>query len=70
MANCGLPATSGFVGEFMVIMGALKSNFWIGFLAATTLITRKTSAKVRGPGERQLMAYPHLLLREAIVYKC
>jgi len=38
MANCGLPATSGFVGEFMVIMGALKHNFWIGFLAATTLI--------------------------------
>jgi NADH-quinone oxidoreductase subunit M len=38
MANCGLPATSGFVGEFMVIMGALKLNFWIGFLAATTLI--------------------------------
>ncbi len=38
MANCGLPATSGFVGEFMVIMGALKQNFWIGFLAATTLI--------------------------------
>ena len=38
MANCGLPATSGFVGEFMVIMGALKHSFWIGFLAATTLI--------------------------------
>ena len=38
MANCGLPATSGFVGEFMVIMGAVKFNFWIGFLAATTLI--------------------------------
>ena len=38
MANCGLPATSGFVGEFMVIMGALKHNFWIGFLAATTLV--------------------------------
>jgi len=38
MANCGLPATSGFVGEFMVIMGALKHNFWIGFLAGTTLI--------------------------------
>jgi NADH-quinone oxidoreductase subunit M len=38
MANSGLPATSGFVGEFMVIMGALKHNFWIGFLAATTLI--------------------------------
>jgi NADH-quinone oxidoreductase subunit M len=38
MANCGLLATSGFVGEFMVIMGATKFNFWIGFLAATTLI--------------------------------
>jgi NADH-quinone oxidoreductase subunit M len=38
MANCGLPATSGFVGEFMVILGALKYSFWIGFLAATTLI--------------------------------
>ncbi|HUX26807.1 MAG TPA: NADH-quinone oxidoreductase subunit M [Burkholderiales bacterium] len=38
MANAGLPATSGFVGEFMVIMGAVKHNFWIGFIAATTLI--------------------------------
>jgi NADH-quinone oxidoreductase subunit M len=38
MANCGLPATSGFVGEFFVILGAVKFNFWIGFLAASTLI--------------------------------
>jgi len=38
MANCGLPATSGFVGEFMVIMGAMKANFWVAFAAATTLI--------------------------------
>ena len=38
MANCGLPATSGFVGEFMVIMGAVQYDFWIGFLAATALI--------------------------------
>jgi NADH-quinone oxidoreductase subunit M len=38
MANCGLPATSGFVGEFMVILGAVKFNFWIGMLAATALI--------------------------------
>ena len=38
MANCGLPATSGFVGEFMVILGAVKANFWIGLLAATALI--------------------------------
>jgi NADH-quinone oxidoreductase subunit M len=39
MANAGLPATSGFVGEFMVIMGAMKANFWLAFVAATTLIT-------------------------------
>ena len=38
MANCGLPATSGFVGEFMVIMGAMKTSFWIAAIAATTLI--------------------------------
>jgi NADH-quinone oxidoreductase subunit M len=38
MANSGLPATSGFVGEFMVILGAVQFNFWIGLLAATALI--------------------------------
>jgi NADH-quinone oxidoreductase subunit M len=38
MANSGLPATSGFVGEFMVIMGAMKANFWLAFFAATTLV--------------------------------
>ena len=38
MANSGLPGTSGFVGEFMVIMGAVKVNFWYAFAAATTLI--------------------------------
>ena len=38
MANAGLPATSGFVGEFMVILGAVQFNFWIGLLAATALI--------------------------------
>lgn len=38
MANCGLPGTSGFVGEFTVIMGAVQYNFWIGLLAATALI--------------------------------
>jgi NADH-quinone oxidoreductase subunit M len=38
MANCGLPATSGFVGEFMVIMGAMKAGFWIAFAAASTLV--------------------------------
>jgi NADH-quinone oxidoreductase subunit M len=38
MANSGLPGTSAFVGEFMVIMGAMKANFWYAFAAATTLI--------------------------------
>jgi NADH-quinone oxidoreductase subunit M len=38
MANSGLPATSGFVGEFFVILGTIKVSFWYAFLAATTLI--------------------------------
>jgi NADH-quinone oxidoreductase subunit M len=38
MANAGLPGTSGFVGEFIVILGAMKVNFWYAFAAATTLI--------------------------------
>jgi NADH-quinone oxidoreductase subunit M len=38
MANSGLPGTSGFVGEFVVIMGTVKANFWYAFLAASTLI--------------------------------
>jgi len=38
MANAGLPATSGFVGEFMVIMGSMKAGFWLAFAAATTLV--------------------------------
>ncbi|MFM8866070.1 MAG: NADH-quinone oxidoreductase subunit M [Limnohabitans sp.] len=38
MANCGLPGTAGFVGEWMVILGAVQANFWVGVLAATALI--------------------------------
>uniref|UniRef100_UPI00286B0CEA NADH-quinone oxidoreductase subunit M n=1 Tax=Roseateles sp. TaxID=1971397 RepID=UPI00286B0CEA len=38
MANCGLPATAGFVGEWMVILGAVQYSFWIGAIAATALI--------------------------------
>jgi NADH-quinone oxidoreductase subunit M len=38
MANCGLPGTAGFVSEWMVILGAVKVNFWIGMAAATALI--------------------------------
>ncbi len=38
MANAGLPGTSGFVGEFMIILGSMKAGFWISFWAATTLI--------------------------------
>ena len=39
MANCGLPGTAGFVGEWMVILGAVKANFWLGLTAATALIS-------------------------------
>jgi NADH-quinone oxidoreductase subunit M len=38
MANAGLPATSGFIGEFMVILGAVQFNFWTGLLAGTALV--------------------------------
>jgi NADH-quinone oxidoreductase subunit M len=38
MANCGLPGTAGFIGEWMVILGTVKVNFWLGALAATALI--------------------------------
>jgi NADH-quinone oxidoreductase subunit M len=38
MANCGLPGTAGFVGEWMVILGAIQYNFWIGLAAASALI--------------------------------
>jgi NADH-quinone oxidoreductase subunit M len=38
MANVGLPGTSGFVGEFMVILGAVKTNFWYAFAAGSTLV--------------------------------
>jgi NADH-quinone oxidoreductase subunit M len=37
MANCGLPGTAGFVGEWMVILGTVQANFWLGMLAATAL---------------------------------
>ncbi|HEY9065512.1 MAG TPA: NADH-quinone oxidoreductase subunit M [Burkholderiaceae bacterium] len=39
MANCGLPGTAGFVGEWMVILGAVKFNFWLALIAATALIS-------------------------------
>jgi NADH-quinone oxidoreductase subunit M len=39
MANCGLPGTAGFVGEWMVILGTVQLNFWLGLLAATAMIT-------------------------------
>jgi NADH-quinone oxidoreductase subunit M len=38
MANSGLPGTSGFIGEFMVVLGTIKVSFWWAFLAASTLI--------------------------------
>ena len=39
MANCGLPGTAGFVGEWMVILGTVQANFWLGMLAASALIS-------------------------------
>jgi len=42
MANSGLPGTSGFVGEFMVVLASFKASFWFAFLAATTLILGAT----------------------------
>lgn len=39
MANCGLPGTAGFIGEWMVILAAVRANFWLGLLLATALIT-------------------------------
>jgi NADH-quinone oxidoreductase subunit M len=38
MANSGLPGTSGFVGEFLVVLGSVQVNFWYAFAAATTLV--------------------------------
>ena len=39
MANCGLPGTAGFVGEWMVILGAVRADFWLGMIAASALIS-------------------------------
>jgi NADH-quinone oxidoreductase subunit M len=52
MANAGLPGTSGFVGEFLVIVASFKGNFWFAFVAALTLIL--------GP--------PHAVAREAVIW--
>ena len=38
LANAGLPGTSGFVGEFLVILGSFQASFWFAFFAATTLV--------------------------------
>ena len=48
MANCGLPGTAGFVGEWMVILGAVKVNFWLGALAATHADLRRRLHAVDG----------------------
>ncbi|MBT6207112.1 MAG: NADH-quinone oxidoreductase subunit M, partial [Francisellaceae bacterium] len=42
MANVGLPGTSGFVGEFIIILSSLKASYWYAFIAATTLILGAT----------------------------
>jgi NADH-quinone oxidoreductase subunit M len=74
MANAGLPATSGFVGEFMVIMGAMQASFWIAFVAATTLIWGAAytlwmyKRVIFGPiGNKQVAALQDLNAREMLV---
>jgi NADH-quinone oxidoreductase subunit M len=74
MANAGLPATSGFVGEFMVIMGAMQASFWIAFVAATTLIWGAAytlwmyKRVIFGPiGNKQVAALQDLNVREVLV---
>jgi NADH-quinone oxidoreductase subunit M len=74
LANSGLPGTSGFVGEFLVILAAFKSGFWVAFLAATTLILGAAytlwlvKRVVFGPvGNDKVAALQDLNGREALV---
>jgi NADH-quinone oxidoreductase subunit M len=60
MANCGLPGTAGFVGEWMVILGAVKFNFWIGALAATTLIFGAAYTLWMSSGSTSAVANDHV----------
>jgi len=74
MANAGLPGTSGFVGEFMVILASFQADFWFAFLAATTLILgaaytlwmikRVVFGEVANPG---VAALEDINLREFVV---
>jgi NADH-quinone oxidoreductase subunit M len=74
LANCGLPGTSGFVGEFLVIIAAFKASFWYSFLAAVTLILGATytlwliKRVVYGPiGNDRVAALQDLNGREFVV---
>jgi NADH-quinone oxidoreductase subunit M len=74
MANAGLPATSGFVGEFMVIMGAMAKSFWLALVAATTMILGAAytlwmyKRVIFGPVANEDVAkLPDLNVREAMV---
>jgi len=74
MGNVGLPGTSGFVGEFMVVLSAFRADFWIAFLAATTLVLGaaytlwlvKRVVFGTAPSER-VAALPDVSLREGVV---
>ncbi len=74
MANVGLPGTSGFVGEFLTLMGAFKSNTWVAFLATTGVILSACYALwlyarvVFGKMQKPALAGIHdLTLREAVI---
>jgi NADH-quinone oxidoreductase subunit M len=74
MANCGLPGTAGFVGEWMVILAAVKFNFWIGLLAASALIFGAAYSLwmfkrvyLGEPGNQQVKALTDIGAREILV---
>jgi len=74
MANSGLPGTSGFVGEFMVILAAFKASFWYAFLAGLTLILGAAYSLwlvkrviFGAPGSKDVAALKDINGREAFV---
>ncbi len=73
MGNVGLPGTSGFVGEFMVVLSAFRADFWIAFLAATTLVLGAAytlwlvKRVVFGSPNERVAGLPDINLREGVV---
>jgi NADH-quinone oxidoreductase subunit M len=75
LANVGLPGTSGFIGEFLTLVGAFKANTWVAFLATTGVILSAAYAlwlyrrMMFGPLEKPaLRAIPDMNVREVVVF--